>query len=148
MTRGGRTDRGHGMDRLDDTRQNPAPAHLPGDLIWFGPDSQLLQALSEHVNLFHVSQISAALRAVERELATCVVIDSPAVADDLGTLTGALRGVNQAVGVLALVDGAPHADLVQSAAGPDVCLSRDCAPDELKQALATLHELTIRLAAA
>lgn len=136
------------MDRLDDTRQNPAPAHLPGDLIWFGPDSQLLQALSEHVNLFHVSQISAALRAVERELATCVVIDSPAVADDLGTLTGALRGVNQAVGVLALVDGASHADPVQSAAGPDVCLSRDCAPDELKQALATLHELTIRRAQA
>lgn len=133
------------MDRPDrETRQTTEATHVPGDVIWFGPDSPLLHSLAEQVNIFHVSQPAAAARAVEREVAGCVVIDAPDAATDLGALSGALRGVNAAVGVLALVAGEAAPDL--STAGPDVCLSRDCSPDDLKLALASLQEQVTRRA--
>ncbi|NLE51004.1 MAG: GAF domain-containing protein, partial [Chloroflexi bacterium] len=94
-----------------------------------------------------MTQPQAAARALERRLTEYVVVDLKALSTPVEPLTEALRRVNTSVRILALVDDPSAALPGERPAGPDAFLRRDCAPDELARALASLAASTRQRAA-
>jgi len=136
------------MDRPNrEHREEAVQFYVPGDILWLGPESSLLQAFAAQQNVFHVTQPQAAARALERRLTEYVVVDLKALSTPVEPLTEALRRVNTSVRILALVDDPSAALPGERPAGPDAFLRRDCAPDELARALASLAASTRQRAA-
>lgn len=110
------------------------------DVIWLGPESPLLKELWQQSHIYHVSDSAAAVRAVERALARCVVLDLHSQPADLVPLSQALRRANPAVGVLALVDEPVEPARIALSGALDVLLSRSSSAAELHAALMALDQ--------
>ncbi len=127
-----------------DHHSRAASAHADerGDVIWLGPESPLLHALAQLHNVYHVTLLAAALRAVERGLARCVVLALPSPPADLAPLAQAVREANAACGVLALVEAAPDPAQPSTCADFDACVRRAAPIAELQRTLAVVEQAT------
>ncbi|NLX11496.1 MAG: GAF domain-containing protein [Chloroflexi bacterium] len=106
----------------------------PQAVIWLGDSSLLLEAVWTRFEVVHVRHVPAMLRAVERRLASLVVIDTALPGIEPGILDDCLRTWGSRICTLLLV---PPGMESQPRSGARV-MSRNAPRSEV---LATLHEL-------
>ena len=99
--------------------------------MWLGDDCPLLRAVWPLLDIYHVRSSRPLLEALQRGVASCVVVDMGSVGDAAGLLRDIRRQWPQ-VGLVALVDSPPEVPITTV---PDVqvdhYLSRDADPAEV-----------------
>ncbi len=115
-----------------------------GDVLWLGPESPLSHALAQSHHIYHVTHPAAALRAVERGLARCVVLALPSPPGDLAPLAQAVRRASPTCGVLALVETLPDPAQPSICADFDACVRRAAPVAELQRALSVVGQAVAR----
>ncbi len=123
-----------------DDRQGEA-AEQPYAVVWLGPDDPLLRVIVPHADVLHVMTARAALHALERGAACCLVVDAALLDADIGAL---LREVRHRWPHVGLVVTGEHLDGTAYGAVPfpevDRYLPRDTPPQELLTVLTYLTE--------
>ena len=123
-----------------DDRQSES-AEQPCAVVWLGPDDPLLRAIASHADVLHVMTARAALHALERGVASCLVVDAALLEADIGAL---LREVRHRWPHMGLLVTGERLDGMALGAMPfpevDRYVPRDTPPQELLTVLTYLAE--------
>ncbi|HVO68578.1 MAG TPA: ATP-binding protein [Aggregatilineaceae bacterium] len=129
-------------DNVSAVRTELAEEHC--NALWLGESCPLLEAVWTLFDVYHVRRPRALLEALQRGIASCVVIDMTSVGD----ATDLLRDIRRQwpnVGVLALVDSPPQVPITTVPdAQVDHYLSCDADPAEVAAAVRYLAAQTAR----